>query len=256
MLVRWKGLANVLEHSGAWTEDQRRLSLDLLATPLELRTDTALDGLDLDGRKALVAAEIAQLEKRQVEVLDARDLAARTAAAAGIGAEADPDLRRLRRYESSCKARQTALLKQFKKYRPGMASDIPPFSSESIERAREEMRAEKALIASRVPMPSMVLPPLSQEVPAPDEWFNPTPEPEPESGVSLVALTIGRSPVAADFEPPARVNFVGADSPQESARIRPLCVPGARRVCRLRGILSFSGIGRRRPWLVCDRLSR
>src|SRR5262249_50842602 len=62
LIERWEALAGTLERKGAWGEGQRRLALDLLGVPAELRDGpTPLDPdegeSEPDALKAAVAAE-------------------------------------------------------------------------------------------------------------------------------------------------------------------------------------------------------
>lgn len=108
LMTRWAMLAYTADTNHAWTEDQTKLALDMMATPTNFRTGqkpgTSLDfdGLRLDSLDDLAAIarrEIGHL-KEQRETVRRLDAVDRVLAETDHNNDADPELRRLRRYES------------------------------------------------------------------------------------------------------------------------------------------------------------
>ena len=99
LLERWRGLGDVLERGGEWTEAQSSLALDLLGTPRELRDGPPGSPQDL------VAREVDGLERLAAEALDDLDGLERDSAETGLPIEPDRPLTLLRRYEAACMRR-------------------------------------------------------------------------------------------------------------------------------------------------------
>jgi hypothetical protein len=102
MIERWEGLAQAALAAGDWDEPQRQLALDLLATPLELRSSTAAlpaasDGAALAG---VASGQIARLRSAVDQVLDRQDAQDRADTIAGFRLADDDETRCLRRYKS------------------------------------------------------------------------------------------------------------------------------------------------------------
>ncbi len=122
LLERWRGLAEILDRRIDWNDEQRRLALDLLATPRELRDGpTRLDppdGLDpIAHRLALALAEIEDLESWRDEIGQHVDAHDRELAEQGIGAEVSRPLMLAHRYESAANREFHRALNQFLRFR-------------------------------------------------------------------------------------------------------------------------------------------
>ena len=102
LIEHWDGLAQVLVSLGDWDDEQRRLALDLLGTPAELR----------DGHRRLpgpadlpefVQGQISRLRGLQDSYLNDQDEDQRTQAGFGMPTTDDPTTANLQRYERSCR---------------------------------------------------------------------------------------------------------------------------------------------------------
>ncbi len=110
MMTRWAMLAHAADtQKEGWTDAQIKLAFDLLATPHEFR-EGRKPGLmiDLEGRVIDDGEDSAAVARREIEALkDHREIVAdldevnQALAAADLTNEGDPELRRLRRYESA-----------------------------------------------------------------------------------------------------------------------------------------------------------
>ena len=122
LLARWQGLGRALENTGAWTDAQKKLALDLLGTPKEFREVPGL----LDGdRCALVAEQIAQLDAWQAGPMADLDDLDRAHAEVGLGRDLDKPLNLVRRYEAACVRRMEKALKAFdRKQRPAAVPEV------------------------------------------------------------------------------------------------------------------------------------
>ncbi len=176
LLERWHRLVRALDYNGGWTDDQRRLALDMLGMARELRDGIMPlvpehDKEALLARKSAVRKEIRRLERRE-EVLDARDLAEQRAVVAGEAAEADTDLALLRRYEAACHRGQQWALKQLKEGRHGVNTHHLPLPTTPSPPALDENS----------------LPPVSGGAPGPEEEAPPRTVEEPPRAIA------GRAP--------------------------------------------------------------
>ena len=122
MISRWRMLADAAGIDGGWTSEQTRLAFDLLGTPEEFRQGRKPGVLfDLDGQlidpaddqAAVARRELAALQERREVVADLDDVD-RALTEADLTDEADPELRRLRRYESSLRNKLRWCLAQFR----------------------------------------------------------------------------------------------------------------------------------------------
>jgi hypothetical protein len=121
MITRWAMLAHAADtQNGVWTDDQRKLAFDLLATPQTFR-EGQNPGVMLDDEGRVVDAgnDAAAVARRQIASLKAeRDVMAdldevdRALASTDLTNEGDPELRRLRRYETALHTRLRWSLKQ------------------------------------------------------------------------------------------------------------------------------------------------
>ncbi len=121
MMTRWAMLAHAADtQKEGWTDAQIKLAFDLLATPHEFR-EGRKPGLmiDLEGRVIDDGEDSAAVARREIEALkDHREIVAdldevnQALAAADLTNEGDPELRRLRRYESALFNKMRWCLKQ------------------------------------------------------------------------------------------------------------------------------------------------
>ncbi len=98
LIERWKVLGAFFEQNGEWTEAQNALALDLLGTLPEFRNDAPIKHPAL-----VVAREVADLERRLDDALDAYDDLEREAAAKGCPIAPSKAMNNLRRYEAACR---------------------------------------------------------------------------------------------------------------------------------------------------------
>ena len=126
LMTRWAMLAHSADVKGSWTAEQARLAFDLLGTPAEFREGQKPGAsLDFEGRVVEPADDPASVARREVAALRERrelvsglDEASRSLAESDLGADSDPDLRRLRRHESSLHSRLRWCLKQLQEQSP------------------------------------------------------------------------------------------------------------------------------------------
>jgi hypothetical protein len=140
LLDRWEGLGEVVKASGRWDDDQRRLALDMLGIPQELRSlTTEVPGHDdTEALIALVATQLTLLRNDQVTVLEALSEAEQAMTVAGMPLEEDGATARLRKDESRARSDFSKALKELLRYRaeptapdqprPQTTSDRPPIS--------------------------------------------------------------------------------------------------------------------------------
>ncbi len=121
LMARWAMLAHAADAPAGWTPDQARLAFDLLATPAEFRAGRPGAPIDPDGRAVDADEGPADFARREIAALrDRRDRVAdldevdQALAAADLTLDADPDLRRLRRYEATLHRRLRWCLAQLR----------------------------------------------------------------------------------------------------------------------------------------------
>ncbi|WP_435009958.1 hypothetical protein P12x_001177 [Tundrisphaera lichenicola] len=150
LMKRWAMLAYVADRKGAWSLEQSRLAFDLMGTPIEFREGHEPGALiDQEGRligppegpASVARREIAALKERRELVADL-DEVNRELALADLTTDEDPELRRLRRYESTLHRRLRWCLAQIKYESPHRAAhpDLAP-NWESRTSSRSESRA-------------------------------------------------------------------------------------------------------------------
>ncbi len=165
LIGRWEGLGRILEARGDWDRAQRRLALDLLGIPPELREGpTPLDG----DRPTLIREQVAGLEALQVESLEALDELERAAAEVGLGHDLDKALALVQRYEAASLRRFRWTQAELKKGRSpalkGVAASVARPDSRSLPG-----RLAGAIVAAvtLTPTPMAPLPPpIPQPIPA------------------------------------------------------------------------------------------
>ena len=125
LVSRWAMLAHAAD-LGPWTDPQIALAFDLLGTPPEFRPGrTPGDVLDAHGRVVESSATQADLARREVDhLLERRELVAdldevdRSLTQADLFDEANPELKRLRRYEGSLYSKFRWLLNELRYVSP------------------------------------------------------------------------------------------------------------------------------------------
>ena len=167
LIGRWSMLARSADVHRSWTPDQTRLAFDLLGTPPEFREGNRPgEALDLDGRPlhssddpaAVARRAIAELVGRR-EAVDDLDEVDQSLAISDLDDVDDPELKRLRRYESALYRRLRWCLDQVH------------FQSPDHRHVCPHLQRDWCLI----PAPPAEIPP--EPVPSPD----PTPDPAPEA---------------------------------------------------------------------------
>ena len=194
MMTRWAMLAHAADtQERTWTEDQSKLAFDLLATPHAFREGREPGVvIDLEGRvidpgndpAAVARREIALLKERREIVADL-DEVNRALASADLTNEGDPELRRLRRYESALFNKMRWCIKQITiqspyrlpdpSLRPQWVIDAEPTPAPEPKHP-DEVAAEKWT-------PGSFQPPFCLE---PDEF------PEPGKPADIPAILSGR----------------------------------------------------------------
>ncbi|WP_435007792.1 hypothetical protein P12x_005057 [Tundrisphaera lichenicola] len=162
LMTRWAMLAYSANLKGAWTPDQIRLAFDLLGTPEEFREGHRPGAsLDLDGEMVEPAEDPAGVARREIAALkERRDLVSdldevnRALASADLTNDEDPELRRLRRYESTLHRRLRWCLAQIKYESPHRSPhpDLKPQWVARIEAEAESLAKESARPPVQVPL--------------------------------------------------------------------------------------------------------
>ncbi|WZO98270.1 hypothetical protein EP7_005330 [Isosphaeraceae bacterium EP7] len=120
LIGRWQALGHALDKTGAWTDEQRTMALDLLGVDLAARDmpmflDVDDDATSLGARQALVDDQLERLHARKESSLDDIEDDRREAAAKGLFTVEDPALVLLRRYETASFRRMKWALDQMHK---------------------------------------------------------------------------------------------------------------------------------------------
>jgi hypothetical protein len=183
LMTRWAMLAHTADVKGAWTPEQSRMAFDLLGTPIEFREGIKPGAsLDLDGRMIESAEDPAAVARREIdalkqrrEVVEGLDEVNQALAVADLNDEDDPELRRLRRYESTLHRRLRWCLAQLRYESPHRRAHL------SLERPRWDAQTEAPTEPAPAPEPEkpkeawQAVPPNppfdleADEVPAPGE---------------------------------------------------------------------------------------
>ncbi|WP_435007367.1 hypothetical protein P12x_004687 [Tundrisphaera lichenicola] len=163
LMARWAMLAYSADLKGCWTPEQTRLAFDLLGTPIEFREGHRPGAsLDLEGKLVEPAEGPAGVARREIAALkERRDLVSdldevnRALACSDLSHDEDPELRRLRRYESALHRRLRWCLAQIKYESPhrGPHPDLKPQWVARIEEEAETLAAERMVGRSPVQVP-------------------------------------------------------------------------------------------------------
>ena len=153
LMSRWAMLAHTADVKGSWTPDQTRVAFDLLGTPAEFREGIKPGAsLDLDGRVVEPADDPAAVARREIAVLKARrevveglDEVNHALAVADLNDEDDPELKRLRRYESTLHRRLRWCLAQLRYESPHLRANP------HVSRPRWDQKPEPVAEAAPAP---------------------------------------------------------------------------------------------------------
>jgi hypothetical protein len=182
LMARWAMLAHVADEGRGWSADQTAMAFDLLATPAAFRegrrpgTELDFDGKVVhpgDDPAAVARREIAALRARR-EVVGELDDVDRHLAASDLTNEGDPELRRLRRYESALFTRLRWCLTQ-SRYDQTYRRIEECLRRTWVDEPEPELKPEprsKDEVAAEGWTPSMINPPFDlepEEAPAPGE---------------------------------------------------------------------------------------
>jgi len=213
LIARWEGLGRALEAKGDWDPSQKSMVLDLLGIAPDLREGPSPLDLDLEGRRALIRAEIALLRGEIEGSLAELDEDEREAAEMGFGPDHDGEIASVLRLERTCTRRLEWARDHLRSGRRGNHPDgpgsrdrftyAPPSAAPPSPSAEEERyRAAVLAMAARkqaeaAPSPTVVPVAVPVEAtPAPEPVEAPTvvrPEPMPVRPASPAA----RNPVDA-----------------------------------------------------------
>ncbi|WP_435008282.1 hypothetical protein P12x_005539 [Tundrisphaera lichenicola] len=180
LMTRWAMLAHAADMKGSWTPEQTALAFDLLGTPSEFREGHRPGAsLDLEGKLIGPADDPAVVARREIAALkERRDLVSdldeveRALASSDLTNDSDPELRRLRRYESGLHRRLRWCLSQLKYESPhrGPHPDMfPQWKGVPEAEARPEPAPEKPLEPWQMSAPFPPFDLLPEEFPAPGE---------------------------------------------------------------------------------------
>ncbi|WP_435018870.1 hypothetical protein TA3x_000859 [Tundrisphaera sp. TA3] len=184
LMTRWALLAREADREGGWDASHTAMAFDLLGAPRSFRRGRPGETIGLDGRVEgtpptpgdLARQQVALLQERMAEVADADQLD-RAMAEADLGELAQggtPELRRLRRYETTLYRRLRWCMDQLQKV-PGFLRPHPDL--ETYLQAGPEVESEPG--PEPVPAaPTTEVPAAEAIPPAPDSSV-PKPEPAP-----------------------------------------------------------------------------
>jgi hypothetical protein len=165
ILLRWEHLAKQLERNhGVWDEADWKMALNLLGVAKDRRDDSLPDSSYYN--LEWIAEQMAQLERLQAEVLEARDDRERIAAQAGCPLSVHADIKNQRRYESTCHFRMRWAKTQL---------DLSKSKPIAVETAAEILPEVKPEPTPPAPVSEPPAPPAATEVKKPA----PTPTAKP-----------------------------------------------------------------------------
>ena len=194
LMGRWAMLAYVADaNEGCWTEEQTELAFDLLATPRAFRAgmkpgasinfDGRLDAPEVD-LAAVARREIAAL-KEQRDVVGDLDEVERVLVESDLNNDSDPELRRLRRYESTMHRRMRWALAELNRKSPNqrtLPGLRPQWADDPIPTPKPEPKLPEEVLAEAHPSGEFH-PPFDLE---PDE------APEPGQKADIPAILSSR----------------------------------------------------------------
>ncbi len=198
LMARWAMLAHSADVHGEWTAEQTRLAFDLLGTPAEFRAGRPGASLDFDGREVESADDPAAVARREIAALkDRREAVAdldevdRALVEADLTDEADPELRKLRRYESALHGRLRWCLAQLQYVSPHIRPhpDLTPSWARPVETEPEaEIKPEPKAETPAEPVKARRL--EKWEMPDPHPPFNLEPHEGPLPGEKLDVVAV------------------------------------------------------------------
>jgi hypothetical protein len=159
LLTRWAMLAHAADLQVTWTPEQALLAFDLLGTPHEFR-EVAPPGtaINFEGRLIDQPANQAACARQQTATLLERlerlrplEEAARDRAQSDLSDDADPELRRLRRYESALHRRMQWSLDLLQKLSPPMPEEAVAEPTASPVPSRTEKVAKAGETGAHAP---------------------------------------------------------------------------------------------------------
>ncbi|WZP00767.1 hypothetical protein EP7_002418 [Isosphaeraceae bacterium EP7] len=236
MIDRWRALGHALDKSGAWTDEQEALALDLLGVEGTLRDlHTPLDAPEgmtpLDHRQELVDDQLERLLGRKESSLDDLEEDGREAAIMGLTTGDDRTLVLLRRYETASFRRMKWALDLMQRGRsrpadPARSSrwdhDGPASYGPASPATEEQIRHCENARRSRLSYADM-MPPEFAERPQPvgAERTHPGPAAQPVHG-HFAKLLMGAMPAEVTFATPeAAIPPLGASpAPRRDAHSR------------------------------------
>jgi hypothetical protein len=183
LMTRWAMLARTADVNGKWTPEQSRMAFDLLGTPVEFREGIKPGAsLDLDGRLIESADDPAAVARRDIDALKQRrelveglDEVNQALAVADLSDEDDPELRRLRRYESALHRRLRWCLAQLRyqsphhRAHPSLSRPSWDIQPEAIPEPAPKPEPEKPKEFWQVKAPNPPFDLEPHEIPAPGE---------------------------------------------------------------------------------------
>jgi hypothetical protein len=193
-MTRWAMLAHTADVKKEWTPEQTRMAFDLLGTPVEFREGMKPGAsLGLDGRliesaddpAAVARREIAALKERR-DLVEGLDEVNRVLVVADLNDGDDPELRRLRRYESALHRRLRWCLAQLRYESPHHRAHP------GLTRPRWDARPQPS--AEPAPKPEPETPKEFSQAVAPNPPFDLEPDeiPAPGEAVDLPAIVSAR----------------------------------------------------------------
>jgi hypothetical protein len=193
LMARWAMLAHAADLKTTWTPAQKRLAFDLLATPEEFRDGFEPGAsLDFDGQVSEGSTDFAAIARREIAALKERrdavegfDEALQSIAVADLANdEEDPELKKLRRYETTLHSRFRWCVKQINTPSPYKHAashlDPAPIISQTLPPEPSEKPAEPPI----APLTLKDHPPFDLE---PDEY------PEPGQVADIPAILAKRA---------------------------------------------------------------
>jgi hypothetical protein len=150
---RWELLGLIAANTGDWTEEQRRMALDLLGIPAALREGSEMLPApgDAEGMAELVAFQLDILRQDREAILDKLDAEERGMALEGMSMEEDATTARLRKYEGSCRRAFNAAKAELLRLREAEAAAKEEVARPGPEEGRpsQSLRAEAEAAARR-----------------------------------------------------------------------------------------------------------
>jgi hypothetical protein len=171
--TRWQFLADAAHMHGDWTEDQRRLALDLMGLPQEFRESVAspFDGHPPEEHgcrlKELAVREMQRIHDLIESHLVPLDNRERTLAEMGLEPVDHPQLRLYRRYERDAQRRFEVAHREFRRIRGGGESSGSTKSTSTAKSAEGSSSAEFSSVSQILQEAASPIPPLTKRADEP-----------------------------------------------------------------------------------------